>query len=66
MTVMTPSHPRMLRHPVVEILAFIALAVGIGLATGIALGGTVLLLSGAGDSTIATAAAIRASVVDRD
>ena len=62
----TLTTPRTLRHPVVEIFAFVALAIGIGLATGIALGGTVLLLSDVEDSTIATAAAMRANVVVRD
>lgn len=66
MSTLTRSNGRAMRHPVIEIFAFIALAVGIGLATGIALGGTVLLLSGADDATIAPAAAMRASAVVRD
>lgn len=66
MSILARSGVRTTRHPVVEILAFVALAVGIGLATGIALGGTVLLLSGNADSTIAPAAAMRAGVIAHD
>ncbi len=54
------------RHTVVEMLAFIATAGGIGLSASVALGGMVLLLSDAAtDSPIATAAAMHAGAVMR-
>jgi len=52
MSPFTIRAPRPGRLPVVDLIAMVTLAIGIGLATGIVLGGTVLLLSG--DNTATT------------
>lgn len=53
MNTCTTRAPRPGRLPIVDLIAMVVLAIGIGLATGVVLGGTVLLLSGH-DSVAAT------------
>lgn len=56
MNTCTRPAPRPGRLPVVDLIAMVVLAIGVGLASGVVLGGTVLLLS-AGDNA-ATAAVV--------
>ena len=42
----TPRAPRPSRLPIVDLIAMVTLAIGVGLATGVVLGGTVLLVAG--------------------
>ena len=53
MNTCTTRAPRPGRLPIVDMIAMVVLAIGVGLATGVVLGGTVLLLSGQ-DSVAAT------------
>lgn len=53
----TPATSR--RLAIVDLIAFITLAVGIALSTGIVLGGVVLLLSGGDSSLISDATTLR-------
>jgi hypothetical protein len=51
------------RLAIVDLLAMITLAIGVGLATAIVLGGAVLLFSSNDTSTIGSAAAMRAETI---
>jgi hypothetical protein len=46
MNTCTTRAPRPNRLPIVDLIAMVTLAIGVGLATGVVLGGTVLLFSG--------------------
>ncbi len=63
MNVTNPRTARPGRLAIVDLLAMITLAIGVGLATAIVLSGAVLLFSSTDTSTIATAAAMRADTV---
>ena len=45
MNTLTTRAPRPSRLPLVDLIAMVALAIGVGLASGVVLGGTVLLLA---------------------
>jgi hypothetical protein len=46
MNTCTTHAPRPSRLPILDLIAMVVLAIGVGLASGVVLGGTVLLLSG--------------------
>lgn len=59
MNTCTTRAPRPGRLPILDLIAMVVLAIGVGLASGVVLGGTVLLLSGndgAAASTVVTPA----------
>jgi hypothetical protein len=59
MNTCTTRAPRPGRLPIVDLIAMVTLAIGVGLATGVVLGGTVLLFSsdgGTGPITVVTPA----------
>lgn len=65
MTTAQPAPATSRRLAIVDLIAFITLAVGIALSTGIVLGGMVLLLSGGDSSMISDATTLRLDTLPR-
>jgi hypothetical protein len=54
MNTCTTRAPRPSRLPILDLIAMVVLAIGVGLASSVVLGGTVLLLSDNGGTTVPT------------
>jgi len=61
----TARAPRPGRLPIIDLIAMVTLAIGVGLATGVVLGGTVLLFSSNDGATPITVVSPTASVPGR-
>lgn len=65
MDILNHRSPRPNRLVIVDVIAMVAIALGIGLAASIVLGGAVLLFSGGTDTVISDAAAIHVASLGR-
>jgi hypothetical protein len=65
MDTLNHRNPRPNRLAIVDVIAMVAIALGIGLAASIVLGGAVLLFSGGSSPVIADAAAIHVAALGR-